>query len=478
MLNYKVIHQKPATFYARYERKSDLPERTHFCPGCGHGITLKLLAEAIDDLGIRDRVILISPVGCAVLLYYYFDVGNVQVAHGRAPAAATALKRARPEAIVISFQGDGDLGAIGAAEILHAANRDENITVIFANNAIYGMTGGQLAPTTPIGDKSTTCPFGRDALNDGYPLHVSEVLAQLEAPAFIERVGVGSAKQVLMARKAIRKALENQIQGLGFSLIEVLTPCPTAWKMDPVDAQRHVRDVLTKVYPLGVYCNRVADRKPRPARPPAPALAELPRLLDLVNGARPTATRRREGVDFRLKIAGFGGQGVLLLGQLMAEAGMDDGLEVSWLPSYGPEMRSGTSNCQVRLSSAPIDSPLISKPNVLVAMNEPSLLKFAPTLEPGALVIYNSNELPADCRRKDVRYIVRPFAEIADTLGSAKVMNIVILGALVEATKALPAERVDGALRRLVKSEKWLALDRQALAKGRAAIAAESRGLS
>src|SRR6266545_5541565 len=186
----EVLHEKPDCFYDCYERKAELKQQTHYCPGCGHGIVHKLLAKAIDELGVQDRTVVISPVGCSVFAYYYFDVGNIQVAHGRAPAVATAVKRALPESVVISYQGDGDLAAIGGNEIMHAANRGEKITVFFVNNAIYGMTGGQMAPTTLVGQKSTTSPWGRRPGNEGYPLHMSEMLSSLEAPVYIERVAL------------------------------------------------------------------------------------------------------------------------------------------------------------------------------------------------------------------------------------------------------------------------------------------------
>ena len=352
---------------------------------------------------------MVGPVGCGVFTYYYFDVGNVQAAHGRAPAVATAMKRSRPESIVISYQGDGDLSAIGSAEILHAANRGENITVIFVNNAIYSMTGGQAAPTTLVGMKSTTTPNGRSAATEGYPLHVSELLSTLEAPVYIERVGLGDNKQIAQASRAIQRGLENQVRGLGFSLIEVLSPCPTIWKMTPVDAQHWVRDVMEEEFPLGVFCDRTAERilaaDLRPVTP-QPALDELPRILGVAEDDLPegnaAALSRDLAVDLEVRIAGFGGQGVLLLGEVLAEAGLDAGLEVSWLPSYGPEMRSGTSNCHVRLSRQPIDSPLVTSPNVLVAMNEPSLRKFDKSVRAGGWVIFNGEEFPADCARDDV----------------------------------------------------------------------------
>jgi 2-oxoisovalerate ferredoxin oxidoreductase beta subunit len=470
----KVVHGKADCLYGSYERKGEVTHQTHYCPGCGHGIAMKLLAEAIDELGIRDRVILVSPVGCSVFLYYYFDVGNVQVAHGRAPAVATGLKRARPDSIVISYQGDGDLAAIGSAEILHAANRGELITCIFANNAIYGMTGGQMAPTTLVGKKTTTTPFGRTTANDGYPLHISEVLASLEAPAFVERVALGNVKQILSAKKAIRKAVETQVKGLGFSLVEVLSACPTIWKQDPVEAQKFVREVLAGEYPVGNKRDRTGEAEPHAAAKPAPALSELPAILKLPVEKSTSEVKRdpRAEVDYRIKIAGFGGQGVLLLGQLLAEAGMDDGLEVSWLPSYGPEMRSGTSNCHVRLSTKPVDSPMVTRANVLIALNEPSLHKFLATVEAGGLVLYYGEAIPEDSRRADVQMVALPFYEIADAVGTAKAGNIVVLGALLEATEALPLEMVDSAMARVVKGEKWLEIDRRALERGREAMRA------
>jgi len=253
---YTVAHAKAKSLYARYERKQEFQHQTHFCPGCGHGIVHKMLARAIDELGIQNRTILTGPVGCGVFTYNYFDVGNISAAHGRAPAVATGVKRSRPESIVISYQGDGDLAAIGSAEILHAANRGENITAIFINNAVYSMTGGQAAPTTLLGQTTTTTPNGRQAATEGYPLHICELLATLEAPVYIERVGLGDNKQIAQAFRAIHRAVDNQVRGLGFSLVEVLSPCPTIWKMTPVDAQHWVREVMEKTFPLGVFQNR------------------------------------------------------------------------------------------------------------------------------------------------------------------------------------------------------------------------------
>jgi 2-oxoisovalerate ferredoxin oxidoreductase beta subunit len=472
---YEVVRSKAKSFFPRYERKAELQHQTHFCPGCGHGIVHKMLAAAIDELSVQDRTIVVGPVGCGVFTYYYFDVGNVQAAHGRAPAVATAIRRSRPESIVISYQGDGDLSAIGSAEILHAANRGENITVIFVNNAIYSMTGGQAAPTTLLGQKSTTTPNGRSAATEGYPLHVSELLSTLQAPAYIERVGLGDNKQIAQASRAIKRALDNQVRGLGFSLIEVLSPCPTIWKMTPVESQHWVRDVMEKTFPLGVFCDRTKEREPQAlerlaAQPsPAPELAELPRILGVAEENLPegNAAHQDQEIDLEVRIAGFGGQGVLLLGEMLAEAGLDAGLEVSWLPSYGPEMRSGTSNCHVRLSRQTIDSPLVTAPTVLVAMNEPSLRKFDRSVRPGGWIIYDGNEFPLDCVREGVYVLNLPFTRIADAMGDKRAANMVMLGAVLELAGVLPQASIDAALRRLIKNPRWVELDERAIARGR-----------
>jgi 2-oxoisovalerate ferredoxin oxidoreductase beta subunit len=469
---YAVAFSKAKCLFDRYERKDGLQHQTHYCPGCGHGVVHKMLASAIDGFGIQDRTILIGSVGCSVFTYCYFDVGNVQAAHGRAPAVATAMKRSRPEAVVISYQGDGDLAAIGTAEILHAANRGENITVIFINNAVYSMTGGQAAPTTLLGQKTTTTPEGRSAAREGYPLHISELLASLEAPVYIERVGLGDNKQVAQATRAIRRGVENQVRGLGFSLIEVLAPCPTIWKMSAVEAQRWVRDEMEKTFRLGVFCDRTKGRRPLRAPDAPPPLADIPRNLGLagedLHEANAPAPVRGGEVDLQVRIAGFGGQGVLLLGEVMAEAGLDAGLDVSWLPSYGPEMRSGTSNCHVRLANHEIDSPLVTAPNVLVAMNEPSLRKFDRSVRPGGWIVYNGGEFPPDCVRPDVQILALRFTELADKLGDPRASNMIMLGAVLEiAGGILPQASIDAALRRVVKHPKWIELNERALAQGR-----------
>jgi 2-oxoglutarate ferredoxin oxidoreductase subunit beta len=226
---------------------------THYCPGCGHGIIHRLVAEVIDELGIREKTVAVAPVGCAVLLYNYFDLDAYEAAHGRAPAIATGCKRIHPELVVFTYQGDGDLAAIGTAEIVHAAARGERITTIFVNNAIYGMTGGQMAPTTLIGQKTTTTTNGRMPEKAGYPIRVCEMLATLEGASYISRVSVSNSKNIIQAKKAIKKAFETQIKNLGFSLVEVLSQCPTNWHMTPVESTKWVDEKMASYFPLGEF---------------------------------------------------------------------------------------------------------------------------------------------------------------------------------------------------------------------------------
>ncbi|MFH1678619.1 MAG: thiamine pyrophosphate-dependent enzyme [Candidatus Omnitrophota bacterium] len=224
---------------------------THYCPGCGHGIVHRLIAEVVDEFGIRERVIAVAPVGCAVIAYKYWDFDVCESAHGRALAVATGIKRFSKGTFVFTYQGDGDLAAIGTAETIHAANRGENLSVIFINNAVYGMTGGQMAPTTLLGQKTATTPLGRDARISGYPLKISELLAQLSPVRYIERVSVYSPQEVIRAKKAIKQAFRNQIDNLGFSLVEVLSPCPTYWHKSPKQAMDWISNVMIKEFPLG-----------------------------------------------------------------------------------------------------------------------------------------------------------------------------------------------------------------------------------
>ena len=245
-----------------FEKPKSLTDAVlHYCPGCPHGIIHRLVAEAIDELGIEGRTIGVAPVGCSVLAYNYFTVDMMEAAHGRAPASATGIKRARPECIVFTYQGDGDLASIGMAETVHAAARNENITIIFVNNAIYGMTGGQMAPTSLPGQVTQTSPYGRDTDLCGWPIRVCELLATLEGPEYVERVAVNTVKNVNHAKKAILKAFRNQVENRGFSLIEVLSSCPTNWGMTPVKALEWVDTNMIPYYPLGVFKDRSAGKE-------------------------------------------------------------------------------------------------------------------------------------------------------------------------------------------------------------------------
>jgi 2-oxoglutarate ferredoxin oxidoreductase subunit beta len=239
---------------AKYQRPDALTDAvTHYCPGCGHGVIHRLIAEIIDELGIRERTIGMAPVGCAVIAYDYIDVDMCEAPHGRTPAVATGIKRALPDRIVFSYQGDGDLAAIGTAEIIHTANRGENLTVIFVNNAVYAMTGGQMAPTTPEAARTTTTPRGRDPLTEGYPLQMAELLGSLRGVAYSERTAVDSPAGIRKTKRAIKKAFRCQMERRGFSVVEVLSPCPTHWRMAAADAMKHCGTKMTEYFPLGVY---------------------------------------------------------------------------------------------------------------------------------------------------------------------------------------------------------------------------------
>lgn len=239
----------------KFEKPISLNERiTHYCSGCGHGIIHRMIAEVLDELNIREKTIGTAPIGCGVLIYNYLNCDFIEPPHGRSPASASAIKRILPDKIVFTYQGDGDLAAIGTNEIIHAANRGENITVIFVNNAIYGMTGGQMAPTTMIGQKTSTSPFGRTIKEQGNPIKMCELLSNLESPYYVERVAVNSVVNIIKAKKAIKKAFQNQLENKGFSFVELLSMCPTNWKVTTEESLEFVEE-MKKVFPLGVYKN-------------------------------------------------------------------------------------------------------------------------------------------------------------------------------------------------------------------------------
>ncbi len=473
------VTEKAGAFYDVFERKTGpAKQATHYCPGCGHGNIHKMIAEALADLGVAERTVFISPVGCSVFAYYYFDVGNYQAAHGRAPAVATGVKRANPEAIVIAYQGDGDLAAIGTAETIHAANRGENITVFFVNNAIYGMTGGQMAPTTLVEQKTTTTPLGRVTEIHGNPIRVCELLATLPAPTYIERVAIGTSKHIMKARKAIRKALQNQVEGRGYSFVEILSTCPTGWKMDPPAARDWMLEQMTKVFPLGVFKDESDTREAHWHRRVEPF--DFARVARHFGADRPESPLAPEAAaslteDLRCKFAGFGGQGILTLGLFLAQVGMRAGLQVSWIPSYGPEMRGGTANCQVNVSRRRIGTPLVDYPNVLVVMNQPSLDAFAGTVVEGGQLIVDTSIVQGRPSRDGVRTVLLPATEMADEVGTPKIANVVLLGALCAATGAFPPALVERTLKDVVKKKNLVEMNLQAFHKGYAHVA-EGRG--
>jgi 2-oxoisovalerate ferredoxin oxidoreductase beta subunit len=461
------ITEKPVAFYPEFTRKSGPhKETTHYCPGCGHGNIHKMIAEAMVDLGINERTVFISPVGCSVFGYYYFDCGHMQAAHGRAPAVATGIKRANPEAIVISYQGDGDLAAIGTAETLHAANRGENITVFFVNNAIYGMTGGQMAPTTMIGQKTATTPRGRIETVHGNPIRMAEIIATLPAATYVERVAIGDSKHIMKARKAIRKALTNQVENRGYSFVEILSTCPTGWKMDGPDARDWLVEEMTKVFPLGVFKDESDHREGAWLRHVEPF---EPGKRDAYLGAGEAETAAQKlplATDLHCKFAGFGGQGILTLGLFLAQVGMRAGLHASWIPSYGPEMRGGTANCSVNLSERRIGSPLVDRPNLLVVMNQPSLEAFADEVVQGGTIIVDTSIIEGRPEAAGRRVVLIPATGIADEVGTPKVANVVLLGAICAATGAFPVDFVEQSLRETVKKKDLVELNLAALRRG------------
>jgi 2-oxoisovalerate ferredoxin oxidoreductase beta subunit len=447
-------------FYRVFERHEHADginaHSTTYCPGCGHGIAQKFLAQAIDELGIQDRSILISPVGCSVFSYYYFDVGNSQAAHGRAPAVAIGHKTANPESIVIAYQGDGDLASIGLAEIVSTAQMGIPITVIFINNAIYGMTGGQMAPTTLLGQRTTTTPEGRTRLA-GEPLKMSELIAGLDGPVFVERVALYDNRHRTHAKRTIKKALEIQVAGQGFSFVEVLSECPVHLGLDPQEAEDWVRDEMEPVFPLGVKKDITGGVSYPPL--PSPTLAVEP-VLDAIGVRHERPSRfttefphHLDPEDIGFKFAGAGGDGAQTAALILARAAINEGFDATHIPSYGPQSRGGTSYADVHVAEEEVLSPAAPHPHVLVAFNAPSLAKFGPTVRPGGVVIYDSSvisSLPPDLA-DGVRAVGVPCTAIATRLGSAVAKNVVALGALQAVTDMFPAESFLAAMRDVLR---------------------------
>ncbi|HCE45842.1 MAG TPA: ketoisovalerate oxidoreductase [Lentisphaeria bacterium] len=437
----KILFGKPKGFFDVYDRRPGIKDSTHYCPGCGHGILHKLIAEAVVDLGMQDDTIFICPVGCSVFGYYYFDMASISVPHGRAPAVATGLVRANPDCHVISYQGDGDLGAIGFNEFIQAANRGENIAVFFVNNGVYGMTGGQLAPTTLPGQKTLTSPYGRSVETEGYPLKVSEMVAALDSPVYVERVALTSPKNIRAGRQALRKALTYMKEKKGFSMVEFLVGCPVNLKKSTKDTDEWIENSVIPYFPLKCFKDIAAERKPKQSAvgiydklKVKNSLLETEKIHPFDESKVPVPAIEGE---LRIKCAGFGGQGILSLGMLIAEAGHLQNLKASWLPSYGPEMRGGTANCSVVLSRESIGSPIVKESDVLIAMNQPSIDRFSADLSGEGLLIYDSVNIKFDNPLKRKAYAIDASLIAKDTIGDVRCANSVMLGAFCEIVAAI-----------------------------------------
>ncbi len=422
---------KPESILDEFPRKGgSSPTATHYCPGCGHGILHKLIGEAMDELEIQERAIMTSPVGCAVFAYYYFNCGNIQTAHGRAPAVGTGLSRAEDNAIVMLYQGDGDLASIGLNETIQAANRGEKMAVFFINNTVYGMTGGQMAPTTLIGEVTVTCPQGRDPKFTGYPLHMCELINNLDAPVFIERVSLSDVKHIRKAKIAIKKALRVQKEGKGYAFVEVLSPCPTNLRQDAAGAQRFINEEMEKEFPVKKFRDIIKEVEPLKRGESDFSKESLDKIFALESDSTGDAVYDAEFVQKSIKITGFGGQGVLSMGLTLAEAGMKARRHVSYYPSYGPEQRGGEANCSVVISGGVIGNPAVNDVDVLVSLNRPSVEEFKKEVINGGMILYDSAigdfEVP-----EDVEAISVPAFKIAKEYGVKQAGNTVLLGVLM-----------------------------------------------
>jgi len=451
-----------SVFYRQFERHAHAAgvnaHSTTYCPGCGHGLAQKYLAEAIDELGVQDRTVLVSPVGCSVFSYYYFDVGNTQAAHGRAPAVALGHKTANPDSIVIAYQGDGDLASIGLAEIVSTAQLGIPITFIFINNAIYGMTGGQMAPTTLIGQRTTTTPKGR-TLFAGQPMKMAELISGLDGPVYVERVALYDNRRRTHAKRSIKKALELQVAGTGLAFIEVLSECPVHLGLEPEAAEDWVRENMEPIFPLGVKKD-TTDRAGFPVIPTAKF--DPDETLRSLGATTERPPRFAEGFpahldpqDISFKLAGSGGDGAQTAAMILTRGAINEGYDSTHIPSYGPESRGGTSYADVHVALKEVMSPAAPRPHVLVAFNAPSLAKFGPNVQPGGMVIYDSSVISArpEGLATGVRMVAVPFTSVANDLGAALVKNVVALGALQGATKVFPEETFLTAMRATLRQK-------------------------
>ena len=469
-----------SVFYQKFERHSHGEGlkglSTHYCAGCGHGLVHKYLADAIEELGIQDNTVLVSPVGCSVFAYYYFDTGNTQAAHGRAAAVALGHKLANPNAVVISYQGDGDLASIGLAETVNAAQLGLPISVIFINNATYGMTGGQMAPTTLMGQTSATSPFGRGRMN-GEPMKMAELIASLDGPVYVERVALFTAAGRKKAARAIKKAVRIQKEGRGYAFVEVLAECPTHLKMTPDKAEEWVKEHMLPIFPLGVK----KDIEVEPwFKLPTPDF-EAGTFTRTVEASTQAQERFCKGFpahlnphDISMKLAGAGGDGAQTAAMLVAIAAINEGFDGTHIPSYGPESRGGTSYADVHVAEDEVLNPASPTPDILIAFNAPSLAKFGLAVKKGGFIIYDSSVAkevkPGD---PSITVVGVPFTEIASGLGKLVVKNIVALGALQAATNLFPRETFIAAIHEALKEKaKLIPLNEQAFQAGVAAAEA------
>lgn len=450
----KILKQRPEGFFPTFERRAPAAKNSHYCPGCGHGILQKIVAEAIADFKIKERTTFISPVGCAVFGYYYFDAFGISTPHGRAPAVASGLARAHPENVVISYQGDGDLAAIGFNEFIHAVNRGENICFIFVNNSTYGMTGGQMAPTTLVGQKTSTTPAGRSREENGTPFRVAEVVAAHENSVYVERVALTTPREIMKTRTAVRKAIQNTMARKGISFLEVLSPCPIGMKKDAHTVTDFIQNEMTQVFPLGRFKD-ISDNA-IPVSSPTPIFSRK-RVREILfdegkHASTPEFRLNRSEIfsrERRIKVSGSGGQGVLSLAFIIAHMARLRNFNVTYLPTYGPEMRGGTADCSVVTSRDEIASPVVdSDANMLIALNRPSLEKYLPQLKPTGILIYDSSAIPEapSIGENQTAYSVPAASLATELLGSPRYGNALILGAfskMMETLFLLPEDVAD-----------------------------------
>ncbi|MEI8242941.1 MAG: 2-oxoacid:acceptor oxidoreductase family protein [bacterium] len=438
--------------YPTFDRSGAATRSSHYCAGCGHGILHKLITEALVDLGVQDRTVLISPIGCAVFGYYYWDVGNIGAAHGRAPAVATAVSRTMPQALVVAYQGDGDLAAIGLNCAVQAANRGERMATFMVNNCTYGMTGGQMSPTSLLGQRTLTSPLGRAAATEGYPLRVAEIINQLQAPIYIARCSVADTPHILQTKKIVRKAIELQRDGKGYVYVEVLSPCPTVMGLDSLASARFVSEQMEKEFPLGIFRDTSDSAGPLPPPPPPVSLQDL--FARTSERDFPVPRLDPAVLERRMIFAGSGGQGILMLGLSVIEAGASAERFVTWYPTYGPEQRGGFASCALVVGGQPVGAPNVEHPDLLVCLTRPMLERFLPTVKPGGLVLCDSLILgPGAPARADVRMLSIPATELAAAGGSSRAANTVMLAALLHTNATgLPEEAIlharDAALRK------------------------------